>query len=65
MIISQSACAISKYFFFGLYKFLAYLECMRSYAWYFGHSDPDLSSVFSQLHFIILIYAYVLELIGS
>jgi hypothetical protein len=29
----------------GSYKFLAYLECIRSYAWSFGHSDPDLSSV--------------------
>jgi hypothetical protein len=31
--------------FGGLYKFLAYLECIRSYAWSFGYSDPDLSSV--------------------
>ena len=30
---------------FKLYKFLAYLEYIRSYAWSFGHSDPDLSSV--------------------
>ena len=29
----------------GLYNFLAYLECVRSYAWPKGHSDPDLSSV--------------------
>ena len=27
------------------YKFLAYLECITSYAWSFGHSDPDPSSV--------------------
>ena len=38
--------AISKILFIlGSYKFLAYLECIRSYAWSFGHSDPDLSSV--------------------
>ena len=29
----------------GLYKFLAYLEPIRSYAWLNGHSDPDLGSV--------------------
>jgi hypothetical protein len=29
----------------GSYNFLAYLECVRSYAWSKGHSDPDLSSV--------------------
>ena len=29
----------------GLYNFLAYLECFRSYAWSKGHSDPDLGSV--------------------
>ena len=27
------------------FNFLAYLECVRSYAWSKGHSDPDLSSV--------------------
>ena len=29
----------------GSYIFLAYLECIRSYAWSFGHSAPDPSSV--------------------
>jgi hypothetical protein len=29
----------------GSYKFLAYLECIQSYAWSKGHSDPDPSSV--------------------
>ena len=28
----------------GSHNFLAYLECLRSYAWSKGHSDPDLSS---------------------
>ena len=38
--------AISKILFIlGSYNFLAYLECVRSYAWSKGHSDPDLSSV--------------------
>ena len=32
-------------FVLGSYKFLAYLECVRSYAWSKRHSDPDLSSV--------------------
>ena len=42
--------AISKILFIlGLYNFLAYLECVRSYAWSKGHSDPDLSSVISIL----------------
>ena len=45
-IISKSARAISNFqFILGSYKFLAYLACIRSYAWSFGHSDPDLSSV--------------------
>ena len=35
-------------FILGSYKFLAYLECIRSYAWSFGHSDPDLSSVLNE-----------------
>ena len=40
--------AISKILFIlGSYNFLAYLECFRSYAWSKGHSDPDLSSVYS------------------
>ena len=34
----------------GSYKFLAYLECIRSYAWSFDHSDPDLSSVLDMAH---------------
>ena len=33
------------YFLGGSYNFLAYLECVRSYAWSKRHSDPDLSSV--------------------
>ena len=33
------------YFILGSHKFLAFLERIRSYAWYFGHSDPDPSSV--------------------
>ena len=38
--------AISKILFIlGSYNFLAYLECVRSYAWSKGHSEPDLSSV--------------------
>ena len=38
-IILKSACAISKILFnLG--------SCIRSYAWSFGHSDPDLSSVY-------------------
>jgi hypothetical protein len=32
-------------FILGSYKFLAYLECVRIYAWSCGHSGPDLSSV--------------------
>ena len=37
---------ISNFFFIlASYKFLVYLECIRSYAWSFGHSDLDLSSV--------------------
>ena len=32
-------------FILGLYDFLAYLECNRSYAWSKGQSDPDLGSV--------------------
>ena len=39
--------AISKIvFILGSYNFLAYLLCVRSYAWSKGHSDPDLSSVY-------------------
>ena len=48
---NKSAGSIDHYDFFhkvfilGLYKFLAYLECVKSYAWSKDHSDPDLSSV--------------------
>ena len=46
MIFSKWARAISKILFIlGSYNFLAYLECVRSYAWSKGHSDPDLGSV--------------------
>jgi hypothetical protein len=46
-IISKLARAISKIIFIlELYKFLAYLEGIKSYAWSFGYSDPDLSSVY-------------------
>ena len=39
--------AISKILFIlGSYNVLAYLECIRSYAWSKGCSDPDLSSVY-------------------
>ena len=46
--------AISKILFIlGPYNFLEYLECVRSYAWSKGHSDPDLSSVsLEQVEFI-------------
>ena len=38
--------AISKILFIlGSYNVLAYLECIRSYAWSKGCSDPDLNSV--------------------
>ena len=38
--------AISKILFIlESYNFLAYLECIRSYAWSKGHSEPDLGSV--------------------
>ena len=37
------------FFILGLYNFLAYLECVRSYAWSKGHSDLDLSSVYYYL----------------
>ena len=45
-IFSKLAREISKILFIlGSYDFLAYLECIRSYAWSLGHSDPNLSSV--------------------
>ena len=44
--ISKRAHEISKILFsLGLKKFLACLECVKSYAWSFSHSDPDPSSV--------------------
>ena len=46
MIFSKWAREISKILLIlGSYNFLAYLECVRSYAWSKGHSDPDLGSV--------------------
>ena len=45
-IFSKLARGISKILFFlESYNFLACLECVRSYAWSKGHSDPDLCSV--------------------
>ena len=45
-IISKSALVISIIIFvLEPYKFLAYVEYIRSYALCFGHSDPDASSV--------------------
>ena len=47
--ISKRAHAISKIIFIlGSNKFLVGLELVRSYAWSFGHSDEDLSSVKGQ-----------------
>ena len=44
--ISKKVQVISKIIFIlGSNKFLAYLECLRSYAWSFGHLAPDPSSV--------------------
>ena len=43
-----------------MYKFLAYPECIRSYAWSFGHSDLDLSSVVcGQTKYITFLNPYV------
>ena len=36
---------VNFFFILGSYNFLAYLQCVRSYAWSKDHSDPDLSSV--------------------
>ena len=36
-------------FILGSYNFLAYLECVGSYAWSKGHSYSDLSSVYEFL----------------
>ena len=53
--LSKLAQAISKILFnLGSYNFLAYLECVRSYAWSKGHSDPDLGSV-------IIIFASIIQ----
>ena len=47
MIFSKWAREISKILLIlGSYNFLAYLQCVRSYAWSKGHSDPDLGSVY-------------------
>ena len=47
---SKMAHAISKILFIlGSNKILACLEHIRSYAWSFDHSDPDLSSVSNYL----------------
>ena len=46
----KSAPAIPKILFIlGAYNFIAYMECIRSYAWSFGHSDPELSSALNWL----------------
>ena len=45
--------AISKILFIlESYNVLAYLECVRSYAWSTGHSDPDLGSVINLLQYL-------------
>ena len=57
-IISKRAHRISKIIFILRWnKFLAFLECVRSYAWSFGHSAPDPSSVFDYIFFFSLPYA--------
>ena len=54
-IFSKLARAISKILFIlGLYNFLAYLECVRSYAWSKGHSETDLGSVTTQSKYPLL-----------
>ena len=63
-IISKSARVIPKILFIlGLSKFLAYLECIRSYAWSFGHSDPDLSTdeLLSNLYNFLLLAIFLEE----
>ena len=63
MISSKRARAISKILFIlGLYNFLPYLLCVRSYAWSKGHSDLDLGSVFGisiqksiQIHLLLVL----------
>ena len=60
-ILSKSVHPISKILFIlGSYNFLAYLECIRSYALSKGHSDPDLSSVKRGSHSISN-YIYIKE----
>ena len=59
MIFSKWAREISKILFIlGSYNFLAYLECVRSYAWSKGHSDPDLGSVNCNIKEIIMNLRY-------
>ena len=43
-------------FILGLYKFLAYLECIRSYTQSFDHQDLYLSSMKFYLEFTILFF---------
>ena len=58
--------AISKMFFIlGSYNFLASLECIRSYAWSSGHSEPDLSSVKSIIYVLIVINLIYLAIEGD
>ena len=40
-------------FILASYIFLACLECVKSYTWSFGHSDPDPKSVFYFLPFFL------------
>ena len=49
--------AISKsLFILGSYNFLAYLECIKSYAWSKGLSEPDLSSVRNDLSHAVFFF---------
>ena len=43
----------NSFFILGSYKFLAYLECIRSYAWSFGHSDPSKQCDTNIAHYFI------------
>ena len=59
-IVSKLARTKSKILFIlGSYDFLAYLECIRSYAWSKGHSETDLGSV------IRISIFYISELLGD
>ena len=56
-VITKSARVISKILFIlGSYKFLAYLECVRIYAWSCGCSDLDLSSLVHDLVWHVFLY---------